>query len=69
MLGDVKFLPILVGSGEFLCAEHGICIDDDELHFGDGVVRPLGLGLGIFKVIDVFRHALVIDMVLFHLVS
>ena len=46
--------------GVILCAEHGVRPDDDECRVSDGVVCPFILGLGVFKVIDVFWDSLAI---------
>ena len=51
-----------------LCDEHHICRDNDEFRVGDRVVQPFGLGLGIFKVIDVLRDALAIEVIAVYLV-
>ena len=67
-LGNVEFLLFLVGSGKLLRAEHGLCCNDDDRCFGDGVVGPFGFGLGIFEVIYILGYSLTIDMVPLHLV-
>ena len=45
-LPGIKFLPILVGAGEFLHDEHGVFCDDDKRCVGDEFVGLLGFGLG-----------------------
>ena len=67
-LGDVDFPPILLGAGELIRAEHGVCNNYDEHHVSDGVVFPFGLGLDISEVIDVFWDALANEIVLLRVV-
>ena len=59
-------LPILIGAGEMICATHIFCNNDEDRRVGDGVVRPFGLGLGLFEFIDSLWYALAINMVSLH---
>ena len=68
VLGDVEFLPVLVGLGGLLRAEHHICRNDDECRICDRVVCPFGLGLDVFKFFNISWDALDINMIALHLV-
>ena len=48
-VGDVKILPILVGTGGFLRAEHGFCRNDKKRCVCDGVVGVFGFGLASLR--------------------
>ena len=66
-LPNIDFTPILIGAVEMLHAENGLGCDGDECCFGDGVVGPLGFGLGIFKCFGVLGDYLAFEMVTLHI--
>ena len=67
-LGDVKFLPFLVGTRELFCTEHHVCQDDDEHRVGDQVFRMFCLGLRVFVLVYVLQDILAIEVISLHLV-
>ena len=66
-LPNIKFFPIIVGLGEFLCENHGVVSNDDEYFTSDGVVGLLGFGLGTLECVDVLGYSLVLEMAMLHL--
>ena len=65
---DAGLLPILVGAGKLICAEHGVCRHDEKHCVGDGFLGLLGFGLDIFEVVYIFGDSFTIEMVPMHLV-
>ena len=59
-LGSVNPPPILIGAGELLRDEHGLCCIDDKRHVYDGVICAFPFGLGIFQVVYVLGYELTI---------
>ena len=67
-LPNIKLLITIVGTGELICDEYSFCRDDGKRRISDGVVGPLGFGLGILVFVDVLGDYLAFKMVTLNIV-